>query len=153
MQNPQLASIGNRLLAQIIDGFLIGCLTSLFLLPLMGIGMLNHSSNFSDDPYMLGCLFTPVILPYIFAIALGPMLYDTILLASAKQATFGMMLLKIQVVTTDGNPLSWGASLARALIKYITFGSCTILWLWPFFNPSKQALHDLAATSLVIRKP
>jgi uncharacterized RDD family membrane protein YckC len=152
MQNPVLESIGNRLLAQIIDGFIIGCFTSIFLLPLMGIGMLNHSADFSDDPYMVGCLFTPVILPFIFAVAIGPLLYDTLFLASAKKATLGMMLLKMQVVTEDGNRLTFRASLARALIKYITFSSCAILWLWPFFNKRQQALHDLAAKSWVIRK-
>lgn len=152
MQNFTFAGVGNRLVAQIIDGLILGFVLSLICIPIVGFGVFKGStSNFQDEEAvaaMMGIAFIPIIL---LAIA-GPILYETLMISSAKQATLGKMIMKIKVVDENGQGLTFGTALGRALIKHVTSSLCILLWLWPLFNNTEQALHDLVAKDYVIRE-
>ena len=60
--------------------------------------------------------------------------------------------MKIKVVDEQGLRLSFGSALGRSLIKYVTSNLCILLWLWPLFNNTEQALHDLVVKGYVIRE-
>jgi hypothetical protein len=66
MNNFTFAGVGNRLVAQIIDGFILGFAISLIVIPIFGLGIFGGSfSNFTDQSavaaaLMLGIL--PIIL-------------------------------------------------------------------------------------------
>ena len=64
--------------------------------------------------------------------------------------TIGMIPLKIQVITTDGETLGWG----RVLWRYIAFtlSLFSVLGMvWIIFDPQKQGLHDKLAKTYVIK--
>ncbi len=66
--------------------------------------------------------------------------------------TIGMKLVKIRVVTTEGQPLSW----ARVIWRYIAFTLSlfsVIGMVWIIFDKEKQGLHDKLAKTYVIKIP
>lgn len=151
MQNFTFAGVGNRFVAQIIDGLILGFVISLIVIPIFGIGIFSGSmKNFDEEAVaaMVGLALIPIILISIAA----PILYEAFMLSSAKQATLGKMVMKIKVVDEQGLRLSFGSALGRSLIKYVTSNLCILLWLWPLFNNTEQALHDLVVKGYVIRE-
>ncbi len=71
--------------------------------------------------------------------------------SSAKKATIGKMILRLTVVDSSGNALTFGRASARywlKLISAIPFGAGFLLAL---FTKRKQALHDILAKAYVIQ--
>jgi uncharacterized RDD family membrane protein YckC len=152
MQNFIFAGVGNRLVAQIIDGLILGFVISLLLVPIFGIGFFTSSMGNTDDVGAAAALAGLAILPIILLGIGAPVLYEAFMISSAKQATIGKIVMKIKVVDEQGLRLTFGAALGRALIKYVTSNLCILLWLWPLFNNTEQALHDLVVKDFVIRE-
>lgn len=75
--------------------------------------------------------------------------------------TLGKQWVGIRVVRVDGQPFGWGAALLRELaIKQLLFGVVggfflsipTLLdWLWPLWDDENRALHDMVASTRVVR--
>lgn len=152
MQNVTFAGVGNRLVAQIIDGLILGFVMSLLLVPIFGIGFFSTYSRDMTDEGAIAALAGLAILPIILIGIAAPVLYEAFMLSSAKQATLGKMIMKIKVVDEQGQRLTFGAALGRSLIKYVSSNVCILLWLWPLFNNTEQALHDLIVKDYVIRE-
>ena len=84
-------------------------------------------------------LFSYIILP-IFSL-----IYSIYYEGSAKQATIGKQVVDVKVTDVDGNRLTWGKAIVRNLLKYIV-GIGAVLAI---FTEKKQALHDMAASTIV----
>jgi uncharacterized RDD family membrane protein YckC len=157
MEKSQLAGFGNRLVAQIIDGIIVGIALMVILIPFGGVaamlGLGASDLGNTDDAAAAAAagIFGAGLLTFIGLSIIVPFFYEAFMLSSSKQATLGKMLMKIKVVGQDGQALTFGQAFGRSLIKYITGNLCTLLWLWPLFNPEEQALHDLVGKSFVIR--
>lgn len=149
MNNFNLAGFGTRLVAQIIDGLIVGFAMSLIIIPIFGIGAFTNIAGNSDATDLLAGM---AILPIMLVGFVGPIIYEVFMLSSSRQATFGKVLMKIKVIDEQGQRLSLGAAVGRTLIKYLTVNLCFLLWLWPLFNKEEQALHDLVIKDLVIRE-
>ncbi len=157
MDKSQLAGFGNRLVAQIIDGIILGIAFSLLLIPFGGIATLiglNSDSieNSSDEAAaaLIGLAGVSMVGLILFSL-IAPFIYEALMISSAKQATVGKIVMKIKVVGPDGERLTFGQAVGRSLIKYISSNLCILLWLWPLFNPEEQALHDLVIKSYVVK--
>jgi uncharacterized RDD family membrane protein YckC len=148
MQNFPLAGFGARLVAQIIDSFIIGFAMSLIIIPIFGIGALTGAMGDSETAGLFAGL---AILPLMLMGFVGPVIYEVLMLSSSRQATFGKIIMKIKVVDEQGQRITIGAAVGRTLIKYLTVNFCFLLWLWPLFNKEEQALHDLVVRDMVIR--
>jgi uncharacterized RDD family membrane protein YckC len=152
MNNFTFAGVGNRLVAQIIDGFILGFAISLIVIPIFGLGIFGGSfSNFTDQSAVAAALMLG-ILPIILVGLASPIIYEAFMISSVRQATLGKMIMKIKVVDEKGQRLTFGAALGRSLIKYVTSNLCVLLWLWPLFNDTEQALHDLVVKDYVIKE-
>ena len=79
-----------------------------------------------------------------------------------KGATLGKMACRLRVVPVDQGrhpgPLSWGAAITRAAV-WVLPGISSLLALFtvvdvlfPLWQPKRQALHDLAAKTQVVRR-
>lgn len=152
MDKSQLAGFGNRLVAQIIDGIILGIAITIVLIPFGGIAALIGAGNWNGSPedvaaWGIVSMFIGIALLSLFV----PFIYEAIMISSARQATFGKILMKIKVVGENGERLSFGQALGRSLIKYISSNLCILLWLWPLFNPEEQSLHDLVVKSYVVK--
>ena len=86
-----------------------------------------------------------------FGLSLGPILYWVVMHASERQATFGKALLGLMVTTAEGDRISFLRSLARELGKFLSGIPMMLGYLAAAFTKQKQALHDVVASTTVIR--
>jgi len=87
----------------------------------------------------------------VISLALG-WLYYTLLEASPWQATLGKRVLGIKVTDLEGGRISWGRANARFWSKILSSLILGIGYLMIAFTKRKQGLHDMIASTLVVRK-
>jgi uncharacterized RDD family membrane protein YckC len=92
-------------------------------------------------------------LPVDGAVLVGGWLYFTLLEASPWQATVGKVALGIRVTDLAGARIGWGRANARYFGKILSSLILGIGYLMAAFTERKQALHDMVAATLVVRKP
>ena len=80
-------------------------------------------------------------------------LYFALMESSAKQATVGKILVGVVVTDIDGNRVSFGRASGRYFGKIVSWIILAIGFIMAAFTERKQALHDIMAGCLVIRKP
>ena len=140
-----------RFVAAILDGVIL-------MIPSSFISMLLFASAM---PMMMGnpnnaALFMVTMLPRIFiyiAIAIaGKWLYFSLMESSSWQATLGKKALGLYVTDLDGNRISFGRATGRHFSKIISGFTLLIGYIMAGFTEKKQALHDMIAGCLVMRK-
>jgi uncharacterized RDD family membrane protein YckC len=140
------ASIGNRILAHIIDGFIVGlgALPGVILM-IVGGGLAASSVdsrgqlNDAAASGLVGIVLLGYALVFIGCIALW--LYNCYLLGR-DGATIGKRLMKVKVLDGQGQPLGFGKAFLREIVKQALGGACFILLLWPLWDEQKQGLQD-----------
>jgi uncharacterized RDD family membrane protein YckC len=147
-----------RLLAYIIDSIILG----IFIVPiLVGAGMMMGLATavttlpHGRDPFAEG--FPPVFAEFISVFVLvtlvGTWLYHALLESSEWQATAGKKALGLAVTDLGGDKISFARASGRHFAKIVTglipFGVGYIL---AGITEKKQALHDMLAGCLVMRK-
>lgn len=93
----------------------------------------------------------PAPIVIVLLIALG-CLYYTMFEASVWQATPGKRILRLYVTDLNGHRLTFGRALIRNLARQIS-GVFFIGYVIAGFTERKQALHDILASCLVLRRP
>jgi uncharacterized RDD family membrane protein YckC len=78
--------------------------------------------------------------------------YYAILESSPARGTLGKLALGLYVADTHGDPIGFWRAVVRNALKYLSSLLLFIGWLMAAFTPRKQALHDLLAGTLVLRK-
>lgn len=122
-----------RFLAYLVDSVVV---VTLLFLAIPVAAMLGES----------GALF------FTLACFLVPLAYWSLMQASARQATLGKALLGMKVASAGGERLSIGRSLGRELAKIISGIPLMIGYLLAAFTGRKQALHDIVASTVVLRE-
>ena len=142
----QYASILNRILAHIIDGFIVGlgCLPGVILMVLGGVlaaGSASTNSSAGDGMAAgaMGIIFLAYAAIFVGVIALW--LYNIYLLGR-DGATLGKRIMKIKVLDPQNQPLGFGKAFLREIVKQALGGFCFILLLWPAWDEQKQGLQD-----------
>ena len=79
-------------------------------------------------------------------------LYYSLFESSSFRATIGKIVLKIQVVQYDGAQISFVRASGRFFGKYLSGLSLGVGFLWIFFNHRRQALHDIMAGAIVVKR-
>lgn len=79
-------------------------------------------------------------------------LYFALFESSGKQATLGKQALNIYVCRIDGTRLTFLRASLRYFAKIISGVTLLIGYIMAAFTARKQALHDLIADTLVLRK-
>ncbi len=123
-----------RFVAYFIDAILLSVIFWLLALVLGGIG--------GDGG---------VLVAYILG-AIGWLGYYAAMESSSNQATVGKMALGIKVTDLEGNRISFGRALGRNLAKIISALIFYIGFIMAAFTAKKQALHDMIANTLVVKK-
>jgi uncharacterized RDD family membrane protein YckC len=140
------ASIGKRILAHIIDGFIVGlgAIPGVILM-FVGVGLAASTSSpsgrMSDDAAAgaVGIFLLAYAVIFLGVIALW--LYNCYLLGK-DGATIGKRLMKVKVLDAQGQPLGFGKAFLREIVKQALGGFCFILLLWPLWDEQKQGLQD-----------
>jgi uncharacterized RDD family membrane protein YckC len=82
----------------------------------------------------------------------GYYLYFAVMESSPAQATVGKLALGIQVTDLEGNRISFWRALGRSFAKIVSVLTLFIGYIIAGFTARKQALHDMIASTLVVRK-
>jgi len=141
-----------RFVAWIIDRIVLQFAGGILTLPLAGsIGirelMRTHPSSPED--------FIPLIATmrrFFLIILVLEWLYYALLESSVWQATLGKKALGLEVTDLVGVRITFGRATGRYFARYISFFTLGIGYLMAGFTEKKQALHDMIAGTLVIRK-
>ena len=78
--------------------------------------------------------------------------YYAILESSPVRGTLGKLALGLYVADVHGDPIGFWRAVLRNALKYLSSLLLFSGWLMAAFTPRKQALHDLLAGTLVLRK-
>jgi len=148
-----------RFVALLIDGLILGIpfmfvvIVAMFFLG--GFGLMMHRNPV--DPRVAAAVVGPLIVGYFFAmlIFLGlEWLYFAGMESSERQATFGKAAVSLRVTDLDGGRLSFGHATGRFFAKIVSgLIPFAIGYIMAGFTAKKQALHDIIAGTLVLRKP
>ena len=95
---------------------------------------------------------TIMLLESPIVIIVGTWLYFAVLESSPWQATLGKKLLGLYVTDLNGQRLTFSCATGRTLAKYLSVMTAGIGYLLCGFTERKQALHDVVAKCLVLRR-
>jgi uncharacterized RDD family membrane protein YckC len=143
MSNPaggvQYANFGQRLLAWLIDylvnlgiGFVVGLV----------IGVIFAAAKAGDTAGLVAGLIGWVI----------SWLYYALQESSAAQATLGKRALSLTVTDMQGNRISFGRATGRFFVKLLSGLTLGIGFLMVAFTERRQGLHDMVASTLVLKR-
>lgn len=136
---PVYAGFWRRFGAVIIDSIVLFAAGAI-----IGIVGVMISSGPQLTPAMEGTL-------NLISIALF-LAYYSLMESSEAQATLGKKAFGIKVTDIGGNKISFGRALGRTALKYISALILMIGYIMAAFTQKKQALHDIIAGTLVVKK-
>jgi uncharacterized RDD family membrane protein YckC len=124
-----------RFCAAVVDGMIVGLANA-------AISSLIRMGAMSLD-------FEPVV--DLLSIVVD-WLYFALQESSTAQATLGKRMCRIKVTNLAGEPISFGRATGRYFGKYVSAIILGIGYFMAGFTQRKQALHDMMAGCLVVRK-
>ncbi|HTZ72665.1 MAG TPA: RDD family protein [Candidatus Aquilonibacter sp.] len=144
------AGFWRRAVAFIVDSLILGFLTLPILIKpiLSNVGPDLTAKNYVD--FMTGSSRQAIALQLLMNLIL--VLYCAAFESSAWQATPGKKLLRLYVTDLNGNRLSFARAAARNIGKVLEQFTLFIGFMMAGFTARKQALHDIVAGCLVLRK-
>lgn len=136
----EVAGIGSRFLAQVIDMLVIWAVQLVIIVLALAVGTLLNAGTIG---LLLGLLLT-------FALLAG---YFLVSEAAWNGQTLGKRAFRLRVVGDQGQPLTVGQSVIRNLVRLVDFLPLFygIGILVMFLNRRSKRLGDLAAGTLVVR--
>jgi uncharacterized RDD family membrane protein YckC len=157
--NTNYAGFWLRLVAIIIDGIIIGVAQSFIFVPILaalGLGFANsvETMDMSDPDQAAGMMASIMAMMggyWILSLTIQ-VLYSTFMESSKFQATLGKLALGLKVTDLQGNKLDFTKALVRNLCKLISNFTLFIGYILAGFTEKKQALHDMIASTLVVKK-
>jgi uncharacterized RDD family membrane protein YckC len=141
-----------RFVAWIIDRIVLQFAGAILTLPLAGsIGIRELMRTNPSTPEDLIPLIATMRKFFLIILVLE-WLYYALLESSVWQATLGKKALGLEVTDLVGVRITFGRATGRYFARYISFFTLGIGYLMAGFTEKKQALHDMIAGTLVIRK-
>ena len=151
------AGFWRRFVAYLIDNLIISAISQFLFIPflaMLGIGSWK-AMEYDPDPEMWIGLLIAVLVGMSFLILVSFILgwlYYALMESSTNQGTLGKMALGIQVTDLEGKRISFGRATGRYFGKILSNMILLIGFIMAAFTEKKQALHDLIAGTLVVKK-
>jgi uncharacterized RDD family membrane protein YckC len=151
----QYAGFWLRLVAYLIDSLLASVAFVILLMPILvfsgvmpAIGRISRG----EDPADVFALISSILVAVALLLA-GAWLYYALLESSSWQGTVGKRALNLKVTDMSGNPVTFGRASGRFFSRFITeLIPLKIGYILAGFTEKKQAIHDMIASCLVLRK-
>ena len=140
----EYAGFWRRSAALSIDAILLGIVQAVVMMIFMGGAMVADGGEEAAGAAVLTINLAMVVIGW---------LYFAIMESSKPQATLGKMLIGIVVTDANGQPIGFGRATGRYFGKILSSIILGIGYLMAAFTKRKQALHDIMAGCLVVRKP
>ncbi len=144
------ADFWRRLAAYLIAELLLVTVVSTLAIAVLVIApndLLRVAADLS--PLLAVIVWAVYLMPIFAAIAWA---YFALLESSPAGASLGKIVLGLRVTDTRGDPISFARASFRYWMKVLSTLTLMTGWLMAGFTPRRQALHDLLAGTLVLRK-
>lgn len=146
-----------RLVAYIIDAALLSLLELMLVLILVAILGLGGAIRHLPENPDVNSIFTATVIFAVVMFAVGLLvvvwLYYALMESSRYQGTLGKMALGLIVTDLELRPVSFARASGRFFAKIITgLIPLFIGYIMAGFTAKKQALHDMMASCLVLRR-
>jgi uncharacterized RDD family membrane protein YckC len=153
------AGFWERVAAYLIDGLILGIPFGILVVILIflfgGFGVMMHRRGPVDPSEAMAFvapMFAFFFLGMLVFIALQ-WLYFAGMESSERQGTIGKSVLSLRVTNYEGQRMSFGHATGRFFAKIVSgMVPFAIGYIMAAFTARKQALHDLIAGTLVLRK-
>lgn len=153
------ASFGRRFVALLIDGLILGIAQSIVIAPMMaaiGFGAMSNADALSDmsEQQALGLasgIMGAGLAIQVVSLAIGGV-YFIMMESSAKQGTLGKMAMGLKVTDLNGNRITTQAAVIRYIGRIVSGMILAIGYIMAAFTAKKQALHDMMASTLVLKQ-
>ncbi len=154
---PPYAGFWLRVLAYLIDSIVMGVVFGIFVLIIIGIVGIGYFqqifSGINPEDSTIPAFITLGFLGLMAVTLLVSWLYYAWMESSERQATLGKMALGLIVTDLDDRRVTFGRATGRFFSKMITgLIPLGIGYAMAGFTEKKQALHDMIASTLVLRK-
>jgi uncharacterized RDD family membrane protein YckC len=157
--NVTYAGFWLRFVAHLVDGFIVGAAALLLFIPfffLVGgaavLGSFPHDGNPHLEPGQLAPIFA-IVFAFAGVAVLIQWLYYAYLESGEKQATWGKQIFNVYVTDLSGKRVSFGRASGRFFAKIVTgLIPLGIGYMMAGFTERRQALHDMIASCLVLRR-
>jgi uncharacterized RDD family membrane protein YckC len=156
-----LASWGSRLGAYLIDGLVL--VVPALILFIVLVASAAGITGGDDDDVTAGAVIGAMFLWFLIMAAIV-LLYAPLLMSRDGERngqTWGKQVLGIRAVRDNGQPFNFGsAALRDVVLKFLAVNIASsiipiIPWFlnffWPLWDDQNRALHDMAASSHVVR--
>lgn len=145
----EIAGIGNRLLAQLIDGLIESCIV-LFLVLLAAIAAFAVSTMPMDNRTR-SIVYAVLVMVTVLLIFVLQNCYFIVLEAMNQGQTPGKKLAEIRVIEQNGRPIGWSASIIRNLLRIVDSVMLVGLVVM-LFDRNERRIGDMLAGTLVVRE-
>jgi uncharacterized RDD family membrane protein YckC len=162
--NTNYAGFWLRFVAIIIDGIILGCVQGILVMPVLaifGFGIASKAKELESSGFdpgndaatvgLFASIMAAILLIQIVFWVLQ-ILYHSFMESSKFQGSVGKLALGLKVTDLDGNKVEFGKALVRNLSKIVSSYIAFIGYLMAAFTDKKQALHDMIASTLVVKK-
>jgi uncharacterized RDD family membrane protein YckC len=148
-----------RFAAYLIDGFITGAAIMVLVVPVVmltgvmaHLGSLAHQPGEEMDPAAAAMFFTVMFGLAGIAILIS-WLYHAYLESGEKQATWGKSAMGLYVTDVAGQRISFARASGRFFSKIVT-GMIPLFigWIMAAFTERRQALHDMIASTVVLKR-
>ena len=143
----QYGGFWRRVVAYLIDGIVLNIVLWL-VFSLLGF---NVSAFLMPDTATGEPVLGAGYLMFQLVSLVGSWLYFALMESSSKQATLGKMALGMVVTETDGSRISFMRATGRYFAKIISALILLIGFIMVAFTERKQGLHDMIASTLVVK--
>lgn len=146
-----------RFVAYIIDSVIVSlCVGIVFVILIFATGLGAAIRNLPDNPNpdaIWQATFVVTLVVLCIGAFIGVWIYYACMESSRYQGTLGKMALGIVVTDMQLRPISFGRASGRFFAKIITgLIPLCVGYIMAGFTAKKQALHDMIASCLVMRK-
>jgi uncharacterized RDD family membrane protein YckC len=159
MSTSDFAGFWLRLVAFIIDSIVLSVVYLVFLQPLfMSLSPWGYDEWKDADTGESLAHFSVVLWPPGYfgyaelTLVVIAILYHAFMESSKYQASFGKLALELKVTDAEGEKLHFAKALLRNVSKVISSITVFVGYLMAGMTTRKQALHDIIAHTLVVKK-
>lgn len=154
----EYANFGQRLLAFILDGFILGIPTAILFFALIAAlprGEPRLCEDFEGDLAICEPL-TGGSVAILLLVGLGVFVFVVWYwwgkLIGERGQTPGKKALNIKVVSrSSGQPVGLGKGIGRGFMYYVSSMVCYLGYLWMLWDANNQTWHDKVVDSVVVR--
>jgi uncharacterized RDD family membrane protein YckC len=154
---PPYAGFWLRFVAYLVDSVIAWVAAGIVIALIVGVVGVGFFRNLGGEMNARNPVFPAALLAVIFVFAgtliIATWLYFAGMESSETQGTLGKMALALIVTDMQGKRITFGRASGRFFAKIITgMVPLAIGYIMAGFTEKKQALHDMIASCLVMRK-